>query len=155
MLHAKNEDIPQPSASLSHFKLVLAIYPNTGPRQSPSRGQGTLLIPPAWHQRPSHSSSQPPSLPLSFPGHGKMPRSEHGWAEDGRKERWASISGTFSNLKCRKRPNSTFSREGWWRTNVEGCVTGGVGIGCCGTGDTFVSPVCQHRGGGTRVVLHS
>lgn len=31
------------------------------------------------------------------------------------------------------------------------CVASGVGIGCWGTGDTFVSPVCHFRGGVRRV----
>lgn len=128
---------------------------------SPSRGQGTLLILPAWHQRPSLSSSHPPSL-LSWSWKNAQIRAWVG-GRQGRKERWMSekkrwsrIYGTFSKLKCWKRLYSTFSREGWWRAHVEMVVSlvelelAAVGLG------TRLSHQCVSTGeGGTRVVLRS
>lgn len=81
---------------------------------------------------------------------------QSGWVggREGRKERWVERKekmvkdlGDIFTAKVLKRLYSTFSREGG--------VAGGVGIGCWGTGDTFVTPGCQHRGGGSRVVLRS
>lgn len=55
MSRVRNEDILQPTtASLSYFKLVLAIYPNTGPRQPKQRAGNSAHSP----------SLTPEALPL-------------------------------------------------------------------------------------------
>lgn len=122
-------------------------WPQTEPKQRPGNSAHSPSLTP---------EALPSSLPLSFPGHGKKPRSEqHGWVQDRgeKKERWMERKEKMAKdlgdiFKAQMlRLSSTFSGEGWWMWRGCVCVESGVRIGCKGTGDTFVSPVCQLREG--------
>lgn len=95
----------------------------------------------------------PPSL-LAWSWKKAQIRAARVGARQGRKERWMERKEKMAKdlgdiFKAHMlRLSSTFSGEGWWMWRGCVCVESGVRIGCKGTGDTFVSPVCQLREGG-------
>lgn len=110
------------------------VAPDRAQRRAGNSAHSPSLTPQALPL--SLAPSLPLTLPLSFPGHGKMPRSKHGWKTgekrkvDGENKRRPQMWGTFSKIKCWKIVYSTFSRGGWrggwWRLDLESAA-GGLG----------------------------
>lgn len=136
------------SASLSCCKLVLAFYPNSGPRRSPTEGRELCSF-------PQPDTTGPPSLPL-FRSPSLSPFLVMEICPDPSMGGWRT--GEKRKVDGEKRKDSQGSGGRFQGENVERSCSrpsveedggeGGVGTVCWGTGDTLVSPVCQHRGRG-------